>query len=68
MISIKERARLEEFISFLRETETSPLDRLWAGRCAALLNELELLEERVEELTRETDAALESQSSDTCII
>jgi hypothetical protein len=64
MISDSELECLHGFIAAQRERVTSPLDRLWAGRCSALLVERQRLQERVEDLSREVDAALESRSED----
>jgi hypothetical protein len=68
MISNSELTELHRFISDQQQSDTSPLDRLWAGRCSALLEELKQLERRVESLTREADSALESKASDTWVI
>lgn len=68
MLSNSEVRRLRRFISAQSTGESSPLDRLWAGRCAALLKELGRLEQQVQELTREVDTVLESRAGDTCII
>jgi len=68
MLSDSEIKKLSRFISVQRESDTSPLDRLWAGRCAALLTELKQLQQRVEDLSREADSVLESKVSDTWVI
>ena len=63
MISEAEVAFLRRYIAAQRESATSPLDRLWAGRCAALLAERQRLQQRVEDLIREVDADLESKAN-----
>lgn len=73
MISASELQCLRRFIAARRDGGLSPLDRLWAGRCAALLEERERLTERLEVLVREVDemfAARESGPSahDTWVI
>lgn len=68
MLSNSELTKLRRFIAAQRQGETSPLDRLWAGRCSALLEEMKQLELRVEELTQAADAVLESKASDTWVI
>ena len=68
MLSESEIKKLSRFISAQEQSDTSPLDRLWAGRCAALLTELKQLEQRVEDLSREADAVAESKTGDTWVI
>lgn len=64
MVSDSELQHLRRFIAAQREHATSPVHRLWAGRCAALLGERQRLQRRLEDLTREVDAILESRVSE----
>lgn len=73
MVSDSELQHLRRFIAAQRERATSPVHRLWAGRCAALLAERERLQQRLEVLTRVVDAVLESRvsgasTSDTWVV
>jgi len=71
MISDSDLESLSRYIAAHCSSETSPLNRLWAGRCAALLVELDQLEERLAVLTREVDTVLEARvnsTSDTWVI
>jgi len=63
MIHDSELQCLRRFVAAHQDGEVSTVDRLWAGRCAALLAERQRLEEQVEALTREVDAALEARTS-----
>ena len=71
MISDSDLESLDRYIAAHCSSKTSRLNRLWAGRCAALLVEQQRLEEQVEILTREVDTVLEARvnsTSDTWVI
>jgi hypothetical protein len=65
MISDSELQSLRRFIAAQREREVSSLDSLWAGRCAALLEQRQRLEKRLQVLSREVDALLEGRGRGT---
>lgn len=55
MLSRSDLETLRRFIAAHRDDGIPNLDRLWAGRAAALIKDLEELERRRDELTREAD-------------